>query len=220
MSIIDSVIEMLNPNIGNKRYYIRFGKIPPTERSRVYGGGEVVGEEVGVSCYDAAYIDGKWRIVYPNPCKETTVDTLHGLILGCCGVNKFEDNDAFLITGDRVGYGSDGEPLVRNITVIANITKQFQYIQPVRTETPPVKTESIWDTTDKDKIALAIHKMRAKRDACFKDMDDEVHELEARYVKIHRDDVGYDHDNGINRAPIMNELEARISRVLLENDSE
>lgn len=220
MSIIDSIMEAMNPGTGGKRYYIRFGKIPPTERSRIHSGGDVIGEEIGVSCYDAAYIDGEWRIVYPNPCKECTVDTLHGFILGCCGVNKFEDNDAYLITGDKVGYGSDGEPLIRNVRVIANITDQFKYIKPVKTDVALVQTESIWETTDKDKIAKAIYKMRMKRDAYYKDMDDEVSQLVDRYVELYKNDIGYDPNRGINRAPIMKELDDRITRVLEEKEDE
>lgn len=217
MSMIELVMEALNPGIGSKRYYIRFGRIPPNERSRIYRGDEIIGEELGVSCYDAAFIDGEWRIIYPNPCKECTVDTLHGLILGCCGRNKFDDNDAYLLTGDKVGVGSDGEPLIRNVKVVANITKQFKYIEPIRTEFPQVDTENILETVDKDRVAKMIYKMRMKRDA----VDDEILKLENHYVDLCRDDdINYEQGRGINRAPIVTELEERINRLLCEQKPE
>lgn len=42
-----------------KKYYIRFGKIPKNEISNIYRGEVKVGEEKGVSVYDAIKIDGE-----------------------------------------------------------------------------------------------------------------------------------------------------------------
>lgn len=45
--------------------YIRFGDIPENEVSGVWCDTIKVGEEKGVSVYDAVMIDSQWRIVLP-----------------------------------------------------------------------------------------------------------------------------------------------------------
>lgn len=91
--------------------FIRFGDIPTNERSSIYcGDSGKIGEEIGVSVYDAINIDGEWRIVMP---KKMTYST-------CVSLSGFIDKEFQLVTGDLVGYGSDGEPLIVNVKTYNN----------------------------------------------------------------------------------------------------
>lgn len=86
--------------------FIRFGEIPQNERSSIHAGDSgKVGEEIGVSVYDAVKIDGEWRIVMPSKMSYSTCVTLSG----------FLEKEFKLVTGDIVGHGSDGEPLIVNV---------------------------------------------------------------------------------------------------------
>ena len=89
--------------------YIRFGDIPTNERSSIHcGDSGKIGEEIGVSVYDAVCIDGEWRIVLP---KKMTYST-------CVSLSSYVDKEFMLVDGDLVGYGSDGEPLIKNVKEI------------------------------------------------------------------------------------------------------
>lgn len=98
--------------------FIRFGDIPKDERSVIYkGSGDgkyLYGYEIGVSCYHASKIDGKYHIVLSHITK-TTLNTLHSLYY--C----FEREKCFLVSGDLVGYGTDGEPLIKNVKILQTI---------------------------------------------------------------------------------------------------
>lgn len=88
------------------KIYIRYGKIPNNERSSIScGDSGKIGEEIGVSVYDAINIDDEWRIVMPFKITYST----------CVSLSAFVDKDFKLVIGDLVGYGSDGEPLIVNI---------------------------------------------------------------------------------------------------------
>ena len=110
--------------------YIRIGEIPENGKSGIYdrAQGAYTKSEEGVSVYDAAFIRGKWHIVMPNPCTETTVDTIHGKLLHQC--NKiFDHAEVYLVDGELIGFGSDGEPLLKNANIIEKLGKEyFSYI--------------------------------------------------------------------------------------------
>ena len=109
----------------NERY-IRIGSIPKDERSKVWRGGIMVGEEKGVSCYDALFSHGKWNIVIPSPINEAKVSTLYGLLSQLGMLYKVDDPQrAYLVEGEWIGQGTDGEPLLRNIRIIEDITEDL-----------------------------------------------------------------------------------------------
>lgn len=110
----------------SQRFYIRFGEIPKTEKSKVYKGDRVIGEELGVSVYDAVFYDGEWKIIYPNPSTEHTAQDINDFVLDIAKNNSFK-RQAYLVSGDKVGVGQDGEPLIVNVKIIHNITGQFEY---------------------------------------------------------------------------------------------
>lgn len=103
--------------------YIRFGEIPKNERSGIYRGDSKIGEEVGVSVYDAICINGKWRIVLPEKLSSKMANSLHGLLN-----NVLQDEwkvetpyEVFLVIGDEIGKGSDNEPLLKNVRILKEI---------------------------------------------------------------------------------------------------
>lgn len=87
--------------------YIRYGEIPPDGKSKIHNReGEIVGEESGVSVFE--YIEGRGIVI---PYNEIARDDF--LMLS----SKFWINH-YLVTGDEVGIGSDGEPLLANVKIL------------------------------------------------------------------------------------------------------
>jgi hypothetical protein len=94
------------PPPAEEQLYIRWGAIPPRERSRNHDTGRL---ELGVSVYAARWDPERRRVIYDKD------DALPGtgLMLMMLGF------PAYLVTGREVGRGSDGEPLIRRVRVIA-----------------------------------------------------------------------------------------------------
>ena len=102
--------------------YIRFGEIPENEVSGIYCGGEVkVGEEKGVSVYDAVEIDGEWRVVLPNPLLKEVGFDLYNFISNTKHLVETEHRPMYLVQGDEVGKGTTNEPLLRNVKIIKEL---------------------------------------------------------------------------------------------------
>jgi hypothetical protein len=101
--------------------YIRFGEIPDDECSGIYNNeGELVGKERGVSYYECICFNNQYRILLPYKPTRYTCITLHNLY-----EQYFEGNiNMYLITGFKVGYGSDNEPLLKNIQVLKKISRK------------------------------------------------------------------------------------------------
>ncbi|MCM1214152.1 MAG: hypothetical protein NC548_06480 [Lachnospiraceae bacterium] len=112
----------------SEQYYIRFGKIPEDEVSTIRYHGILVGTEIGVSCYYGVEIDGVWHVVFPNPSNCNTIDTLQCFVGGEGPGAPSDSLVAYVITGDKVGIGCDGEPLVKNVKIIKDISGQFTYL--------------------------------------------------------------------------------------------
>ena len=84
------------------------GKFLQVKKSKIYKqcDNSVVGEEVGVSVFE--YIEGR-GIIIPN--NEKAKDDFFMLF-------KMYWINHYLVSGDEVGVGSDGEPLINNIKII------------------------------------------------------------------------------------------------------
>lgn len=105
-----------------KPYYIRFGGIPKDEKSFSWNEDNTVkGEEPGVSVYDALYLDDGWHLVLPLPITEKMLNTLYSLL-------NYQKRHVFLVTGDFVGRGSDGEPCIKNVEIEEIITDKFRIV--------------------------------------------------------------------------------------------
>lgn len=107
--------------------YIRIGDIPPEERSGIYRGDSKTGEEKGVSVYDCVFRDNRYYIVLPPYFKEGVGITYEGLMQEVANFRYPTETQrkVYLVKGDLVGYGSDGEPLLRNVRILRDITEQF-----------------------------------------------------------------------------------------------
>ena len=110
--------------------YIRFGLIPEDERSKEFYRGEYIKTLDGVSVYNVFMDNGIPQIVLPNPCNEGSIDTIHGLLIDAIAFGK----GVFIVEGNEIGIGSDGEPLIRNVKITEDVTKCFSYIAKTETE--------------------------------------------------------------------------------------
>lgn len=106
-------------NLFNKqKYYIRFGNLPPKERSGIWKSDQLIGYEDGVSVYDCCIDNGTYKLVIPTPLNESSLYTLQGFTL-------YNKRKVYLLTGTEVGKGTDGEPIIKNIRIIKEITKEI-----------------------------------------------------------------------------------------------
>ena len=99
------------------KQYIRLGDIPENEVSGIWCDTIKVGEEKGVSVYDAVMIEGQWRVVLPFPIKKEVGFDLYNFIGGTENGNL----PMYLVEGDYVGKGTTNEPLLKNIRVIQKL---------------------------------------------------------------------------------------------------
>lgn len=96
-----------------KSLYIRFGEIPKNEKSSIYKIDEKIGEEIGVSCYRGVIYEDKVYILMPH----IPSSTYYWLI----DAYNRKEIPLYIINGDEVGEGSDGEPLLRNVVVLKEV---------------------------------------------------------------------------------------------------
>ena len=102
----------------NKKY-IRFGDIPENEVSGIWCDTIKVGEEKGVSVYDAVMIEGQWRVVLPSPIKKEVGFDLYNFIGGTENGNL----PMYLVEGDYVGKGTTNEvPLSIDDSLFPDLT--------------------------------------------------------------------------------------------------
>lgn len=96
--------------------FYRFGEIPINEKSGIWKGEERVGEELGVSVYEAhKNINGLYSPVFPMPANMSALDTFLHFI-------RYYSGKKYLVTGDVLSFvGTDGEPLIKNIKIIKEL---------------------------------------------------------------------------------------------------
>lgn len=97
-----------------KQLYVRFGDIPSNEKSKIYHEEDEVGEENGVSVYPAFELNGNIVLGLTLPITKTTLYTQQHLL-------EYDNRPCYLVSGDYVGKGTDGEPLIKNISVIKRL---------------------------------------------------------------------------------------------------
>lgn len=103
----------------NEGEYIRFGEIPTDGKSKIYNGDILVGKEKGVSVYKCIAVGNEYKIIMPH-LKYSTCVTLSGCL----------DRQAYLVSGNVVGVGSDGEPLLESIQIIKKLKLKNHALQP------------------------------------------------------------------------------------------
>ena len=111
------------------KLYLRFGNIPPEERSHRYNSGIAVDLENGVSVWNCAMVNGVPFPLLPQDATETAMADYFYLLLG--------DRPVYLVTGTELKErGSAGEPLLRNITVIRDYREDYDYLRQIYTKCP------------------------------------------------------------------------------------
>ena len=96
--------------------FYRFGEIPKNEKSSIWRCDEVIGEEKGVSVYEAhKNINGTYSPVIPFPTNEKVFNDYIYHIAYFTG-NKY------LVTGDLLEEtGTNGEPLIKNVKILERL---------------------------------------------------------------------------------------------------
>lgn len=110
-------------------YYIRIGELPDNEISNIYQWNDAehssmtaVGKEAGVSVYKAVKASGRWKIMLPENSDDSTIDTFNYLYSAVLCNRK----RAYLVTGEEVGVGYDGEPVIINVKIIEDISEYIK----------------------------------------------------------------------------------------------
>lgn len=102
--------------------YVRFKDIPENEMSVNHSNGKV---EPGVSVYEAAVLDDCLLPKLSNVRAETLFPVMN---IFECAANEMP---AYLVRGNPVGRGSDGEVVLRNVSIVKKLvvkTKAIPYI--------------------------------------------------------------------------------------------
>ena len=109
------------------KVYLRFGDIPPEERSRKYNSGVEVDLEEGVSVWDCAMVNGVPFPLLPEGATEASMADYFYFLLG--------DRPVYLVTGTELEEkGSASEPLLRNVTVIRDYREDYDYLRKIHTK--------------------------------------------------------------------------------------
>jgi hypothetical protein len=89
-------------------FYIRFNDLPKNRRSKNHATGQF---EKGVSCYRATF----------DVNTETFKFVEDGTDAGAAIAYVFEQAPVYLLTGEQVGKGSDGEPVLKNVSIVSKL---------------------------------------------------------------------------------------------------
>ena len=110
-----------------KLCYIRIGEIPDNGKSKIHRGDAILGEEPGVSVWEAVELNGKYRILIPNPCNAYAMGDLDSTFLKS---HYYSAKAVYELEGDVVGTGTDGEPLLANIRSIKKLGNAIEDVFP------------------------------------------------------------------------------------------
>ena len=124
------ILSRLNSATFDCPLYIRFGLIPEDERSAIGNGCigdgyECIGYEEGVSVWNAVLLKDGFHLVAPLNGNSCTMGdfTSNAFPDDCYG--STENLKIFVVTGDEVGLGSDGEPLLRNVKILKQLPHDY-----------------------------------------------------------------------------------------------
>ena len=106
--------------------YIRFGRIPTDGISKAHRGDEVLWSEKGVSVYNSVIVNGVYfPVLPPNPSESAYADYFYFL---------FSNKRVFVVTGNELAEkGSSGEPLLKNVEILEEITEDYEYLKSIHT---------------------------------------------------------------------------------------
>ena len=110
-------------------YYLRFKHIPRSKKSSIYRSSVKVGEELGVSVFELAEINGVLRVIFPVYIENSIMKNFDSTPEGYSNDfsmlwNEFIDNliPAYLVSGTEICKGSDGEPVIKDIKIIKKLS--------------------------------------------------------------------------------------------------
>ena len=95
--------------------FLRFGEIPKDERSHISYRSYDCGYENGVSVFECT---DDYRIILPSKIPE-------GVLADITNFLFYSHKNVYIVEGDVVGIGYDNEPLLKNVKVIKDITKEY-----------------------------------------------------------------------------------------------
>lgn len=160
--------------------YIRFGDIPANEKSKIYRGEQEIGSENSVSVYPA-FEDKEGNIILGLnlPITKTSLHTQQHLL-------EYESRPCYLVTGDYVGKGTDGEPLIKNVRIIKEI-KHYRMKQDKENNT------YIINNTPNCGISVYNEELKESEDEkirkCVKYAVDKLFLKEKIVCDVHKEDV-------------------------------
>lgn len=123
----------------NEKLYLRFKRLPRSKISGIYRNGVKVGSELGVSVFEVAEVSGVLRVVLPvyieNKILKNDDFTPEGYMSDFTMLwGEFMDGKitAYLVTGDEICKGHDGEPVLKNVKLIKKLApyKRNKYKSP------------------------------------------------------------------------------------------
>lgn len=105
-----------------KTVYVRFGQWRPDETSFNYAAGDI---EAGVSVFEAVLHGNRFKILLDDEHDPDgrQLDTLLGWAerISSQARRMVEQTPIFIVSGDYVGVGYDGEPLLKRLKVVQEI---------------------------------------------------------------------------------------------------
>ena len=92
----------------SQKQYIRVGELPPDGKSKIRcrADNSIIGEEEGISVFE--YIEGRGIVVPHNQQARDDFLMLMNSI----------DKPQYIVIGEEIGVGNDGEPLLRDVKIV------------------------------------------------------------------------------------------------------
>ena len=130
----------------HENYYVRFGKIPENGKSGIYrGDAGKIGEEQGISCYRAYIYDDKILCVlslkemHDSCIYDFAEDAISGYKYVKDNIESNIQSDEisihkeyfpiYLVTGNEIGTGSSGEPLLSDVKIVNELFYDNGYLR-------------------------------------------------------------------------------------------
>lgn len=117
----------------DKKLYLRFKDIPQNGKSSIYRSSIKVGEEKGVSVFELEEINSVFRLVFPVYIKDNEILNLDYTPEGYVNDftmfwNMFVNGEipAYIVSGNEICKGSDGEPILENVKIINKLKSKKQ----------------------------------------------------------------------------------------------
>lgn len=148
-----------------EKKYLRFKDIPDNEISNIYcGDSGKIGEEIGVSCFELtedSFIKIPISIVENELVTNNKIEALLNDLSWMMGDFLSDRITAYVITGNEIGIGSDGEPLLKNIKEVSKLNYNLEIINSKKLIIPTTEVISTdYSVNDLDIIISDLKKIQ------------------------------------------------------------